>query len=199
MHLTKTETAVLKLFTSRITEQFTIREIARRLGQNYSIVYSAAQKLCRNALLTKDKHKSLALNCKGNCQVLAHIEHLRAEEFLRKNRDIALFAEETAKTTDLGFYILLLFGSYAEGSQTQSSDIDILMVIENLHDAEKTEKHLRNISEKYGDFDCHVVSTESVKEMVGRKGKLNVVNESLNRHIIFFGAESYYRMIAEWL
>lgn len=199
MHLTKTETAILKLFASRITEQFTIREIAKGLGQNYSIVYSAVQKLCRNHLLIKDKHKTLSLNCKRNYQVLAHIEHLRAEEFLRKNKDIALFADETARTTDLGFYILLLFGSYAEGRQTRNSDIDILMVVENLKDVEKTELQLRNISEKYGNVDCHVVSRESVREMISKRGKLNVVNESLNKHVIFFGAESYYRMIAEWL
>lgn len=198
MHLTKTETAVLKIFASKIPESFTIREIAKKVKQNYSIVYSAVQTLHKNNFLTKDKHKNFSLNYKENHQFLAHIEHLRAEDFLKRNKDIDLFINETIKKIPLGFFTLLLFGSYAENKQTKKSDIDILMIIENLKDTEKIERQLRNISEKYGNFDCHVISKESVKEMITKKGKLNVINESLYKHIIFFGAENYYHLISKW-
>ena len=196
MHFTKTETAILKIFTSKITESFTIREISRKLKQNYSIVYSSLQNLYKNNLLIRDKHKRFSLNYKENYQSLAQIEQSRAEEFSKKNNNIALFVDEVIRKVNLGFFTLLLFGSYAEGKQTKRSDIDILMIIENLKDTEKTERQLQNISGRYGNFHCHVISKESIREMISKRDKLNVINESLNKHIIFFGGEDYYRLIS---
>ena len=95
----------------------------------------------------------------------------------------------------MGFFTFLVFGSYAEDKQTKRSDIDILLIIENSEDVEKIERQLKNISEKYGNLHCNVISKESVKEMISKKAKLNVINESLNKHIILFGAEDYYRLI----
>lgn len=195
MYFTKTEVAILKIFTAKITESFTIREIARSVKQNYSIVYSAVQNLHKNNFLIKDKHKNFSLN-KENYQDLGFIEHLKAEEFLKRNKDIALFVEEVIKKINLGFFSLLLFGSYVEGKQRKNSDIDILMIIENLHDTEKIERTLQQISEKYGNFHCNVISKESVKEMLNQREKLNVINETLNNHILLFGAEDYYRLIS---
>lgn len=195
MHFTKTEIAILKAFASKITESFTIREIAKRVKQNYSIVYSATQDLHKNGFLIKDKHKNFSLN-KKNYQDLAYIEQLRAEEFLKKNKNIALFAEGVIKETKLGFFSLLIFGSYAEGKQTKKSDVDVLMIIENLEDTEKTERWLQQVSERYGNFHCNVIGKESAKEMAAQREKLNVINETLNKHIIFFGAEDYYRLIS---
>ena len=112
------------------------------------------------------------------------------------NRKALEVPREVIKKIDLGFFSLLLFGSYAEGKATKSSDIDILMIIENTEDTEKIERWLQQISEKYGDFHCNVINKESVKEMLNQREKLNVINETLNKHIIFFGAEDYYRLIS---
>lgn len=195
MIFTKTQIAILKIFCSNLTESFTIKEIAERIKQNYSIVYSALQDLHKNKFLVKDKHKNFSLNYKGNHNELAYIESLRAEEFLKNHKDIALFINEVTDKTNLGFFSLLLFGSYVE-KPAKKSDIDILMIIENLEDAEKIEKQLKNMSEKYGNFDINVISKESVKEMLANKDKLNVINETLNKHILFYGAEDYYRLIS---
>jgi len=195
MHFTKTQIAILKIFCSKIKESFTIKEIAEKIKQNYSIVYSALQDLYENKFLIKDKHKIFSLNYQENHNDLAYIESLRAGEFLKKYKDIALFIDETIKKINLGFFSLLLFGSYVE-KPTKKSDTDILIIIENLKDVEKTEKQVKNISEKYGNFDCNVISKESVKEMLAKKERLNVINETLNKHILFFGAEDYYRLIS---
>jgi len=195
MIFTKTQIAILKIFCSRINESFTIKKIAEKTKQNYSIVYSALQDLHKSEFLIKDKHKNFSLNYKENYDELAYIESIRAEEFLKKHKDIALFINEIIKKINLGFFSLLLFGSYVE-KPTKKSDIDILMIIENSGDAEKIEKQIKNMSEKYGNFDISVISKESVKEMLAKKEKLNVINETLNKHVLFFGAEDYYRLIS---
>ena len=196
MYFTKTQVAILKIFCSRITESFSIKEISEKIKQNYSIVYSALQDLYKNRFLIKDKHKIFSLNYKENHSDLAYIESLRAEEFLKKHIDIALFIDEVIRKINLGFFNLLLFGSFVEGKQRKISDLDILIIIENSEDVEKIEKQVKNISEKYGNFDCNVISKESVKEMLIKKEKLNVINETLNKHVLFFGAENYYRLIS---
>jgi len=196
MQFTKTQIAILKIFCSRIKESFTIKEIAEKIEQNYSIVYSSLQDLYQNKFLLKDKHKNFSLNYKENHSDLAYIESLRAEKFLKKHKDIALFVNRAIREINLGFFSLLLFGSYAEGREKKDSDVDILIIIENLRDVEKIERQLRNIYEIYGDFHCHVISKGSVKEMLSKTDKLNVINEVFNKHILLFGAEDYYRLIS---
>lgn len=195
--LTKTQLEILKVFCSKLTESFSIRSIAQQLNKKYKVIYQASQDLIKRDFLEKDKkHKLLKLNYQRNLPELAYIESLRAEQFLKKHPDINLFIDETIKKINLGFFTILLFGSYVESKQTKRSDIDILMIIENLEDTEKIERQLQNISEKYGNFHSHVISQESVREMIKERTKLNVINETLDKHILFFGAENYYRLIS---
>lgn len=197
MLFTKIQAEILKILCSRLTETFTIRGITKKLNKKYKVIYNASQDLIKRRFIERDKkHKLLKLN-KKNFQDLAYIESLRTEEFIKKNRDIGLFVDEIIQKTNLGFFTLLLFGSYIKKKQTKKSDIDILMIIESSKDIEKTERHIQQLSEKYGNFHCHVIGKESVKEMIAQKEKLNVINETLDKHILFFGAENYYRLIIE--
>ena len=40
-----------------------------------------------------------------------------------------------------------------------------------------------------------VIGTESTYEMLSRHGEKNIMNEILNKHIILYGAELFYRLI----
>jgi len=144
----------------------------------------------------EDEHKLLSLNYKSNFQDLAYIESLRAEDFFKKHKDIMVFVDEILKKME-GFFTLLIFGSYAAGKETKDSDIDVLMIIERTEDADKEEKFLNSIADIYlNKHHTMVIGKESVKEMI-RESKLNVINETLNRHIMLFGAEDYYRLMQD--
>jgi len=197
MLFTKTQIKTLKLLCSTITKSYSIRAISRAIGQSYPLTYHSAKDLIKKGFIIEDEHRLLSLNYKSNFQDLAYIESLRAEEFLKKHKDIMLFLDEVLKKIE-GFFTLLIFGSYADGKETKSSDIDILMVIEKTEDADKEEKFLNRVADIYlKKHHCIIIGKESVKEMVKERDKLNVINETLNRHIILFGADDYYRMIKE--
>ena len=197
MLFTKTQIKILKLLCSTITKSYSIRAISRAIKQSYPLTYHSAKDLIKKGFIIEDEHRLLSLNYKSNFQDLAYIESLRAEEFLKKHKEIMLFVGEILKKTE-GFFTLLIFGSYAIGEETKNSDTDILMIIEKIEDADKEEKFLNRIADTYlKKHHCYVIGKESVKEMVKERDKLNVINETLNKHIIFFGADDYYRLMQE--
>ena len=197
MLFTKTQIKILKLLCSAITKSYSIRAISKAIKQSYPLTYHSTKDLIKKGFVIEDEHKLLSLNYKSNFQNLAYIESLRAEEFLKKHKEIMLLVDEILKKAE-GFFTLLVFGSYAIGEETKNSDTDILMIIEKTEDADKEEKFLNSIADIYlKKYHCSVIGKESVKEMIKERGKLNVISETLNKHIIFFGADDYYGLMQE--
>ena len=197
MLFSKTQIKTLKLICSTITKSYSIRAISRSVKQSYPLTYHSTKDLIKKGFIIEDEHRLLSLNYKSNFQDLAYIESLRAEEFMKKHKDTMFFFEEILKKME-SFFILLVFGSYAIGRETKNSDVDVLMIIEKTEDADKEEKFLNRVADIYLEkHHCSVVGKESVKEMIKERDKLNVMNETFNKHIIFFGAEDYYRLIKE--
>jgi len=197
MLFTKTQIKILKLLCSAITKSYSIRAISKAIKQSYPLTYHSTKDLIKKGCIKEDEHKLLSLNYKSNFQDLAYIESLRAEEFLKKHKEIMVFVDELIKKME-SFFTLLIFGSHAAGKQAKNSDIDILMIIEKTEDADKEEKFLNRIADTYlRKHHCIVIGKESVKEMIRERSKLNVINETLNKHILFFGADDYYRLIKE--
>jgi len=192
---TKTQAWIMEIFVSKMTERFSIRQIAGIVNRHYPIVYQSIQALIKGRFLTKDEHELLALNYKENHAELSYIESLRKKDFLNKNKEVALFAKDVADSIKHDFFILLVFGSSVKKGQ-KPRDIDILLVLAEEKDINSAEKLLQNIASRLGSkFDINVISAVSVYEMLSKRDQLNVANETLNNHVILFGAENYYRML----
>ena len=88
----------------------------------------------------------------------------------------------------------LVFGSAVISQKPR--DLDILLIIEKTDDIHKAEKYLYNITRNYGlEILSLIISFESVYEMLGSRDNMNVMNEVLDKHIILYGAELFYRLI----
>ncbi len=196
MYLNRSSIKVLQLFTSHITEPFTLREAARRLKMHASLAYRATRPLIEQNILQQNKHKNLSLNYKAHHETLAFAEYLRRDDFLSKEKykDLKLFTEEIVNKIKEDNFILILFGSAAESDKPR--DIDILLIVDNISKVEFHEKFLHNIASNYSlPFEERVISFESVSEMLARQDEKNVMNEILNKHIILYGGELFYRLI----
>lgn len=196
MYLNKSTARVLQLFTSQITELFTLREAAKRLKMHVSLVHRAIQPLIKQNIIQHDKHKNLSLNYKTNHETLAFAEYLRRDELLNKGKykDLKLFMDEFINKIKEDNFVLLLFGSVVESDNPR--DIDILLIVDNTNKVEFHEKFLKNITSNYDfPFEERVISFESVFEMLAKRDELNIMNEILNKHIILYGAELFYRLI----
>lgn len=197
MQLTKTQVGMMKVFASRLTKKFSIREVALLMEKPYPLVHRSTKALVESGLLSKDERGLLRLNCKERNPAIFYVEALRTEEFLKKNGTMALFAKDVLDKIGLDFFVLLVFGSSASGKQNPS-DVDILMITSaGKTDVDFAEMLLERTASNYTgvEFDCNVVSAESAREMLAKRDEPNVMNETLDNHIILFGSESYYRWL----
>ncbi|MBS3170881.1 hypothetical protein J4223_03830 [Candidatus Woesearchaeota archaeon] len=199
MLINKTTAKILQIFTGHITETYSIREIARILNMHVSLAHRSIKSLIENNIILLDKHKKLYLNYKSNHELLISSEYQRKENLLsnKKYKDLALFSEEVINKIEENNFILLLFGSIIESNKPR--DIDILLIVDNNDKIEFHEKFLDNITSNYNlPFETRVISFESIQEMLVKRDEKNIMNEILNKHIILFGAELFYRLIKKW-
>ena len=194
MYINKSTAKVLQLFTGHITESFTLREVARRLKMHVSLTHRAIQPLIAAKIVERDKHKNLSLNYKRHHETLAFAEYLRRDDFLDKFKDIKLLADEVINKIKQDSFVLLVFGSSVESRKPR--DIDILLIVDNTNKVEFHEKFLHNIISNYDlPFEERVIGIESVYEMLSKRDGKNIMNEILNKHIILYGAEFFYRLL----
>ena len=194
MYITKSTAKILQLFISHITESFTLREVARRLKMHVSLTHRAIHPLIDAKIIEQDKHKNLSLNYKIHHETISFAEYLRRDNFLDKFKDVKLFADEVIKKIEQDSFVLVIFGSSIESSKPR--DIDILLIVDSTDKIAFHEKFLHNIASNYDlPFEERVVGFESVYEMLAKRDEKNVMNEILNKHIILYGAELFYRLI----
>ena len=194
MYINKSTAKVLQLFTGHITESFTLREVARRLKMHVSLTHRAIHQLIDAKIIEQDKHKNLSLNYKIHHETLAFAEYLTRDNLLDRFKDIKLFADEVIKKIKEDSFVLLVFGSTIDSSKPR--DIDILLIVNSTNKIEFHEKFLHNIASNYDlSFEERVIGFESVYEMLSKRDEKNVMNEILNKHIILYGAELFYRLI----
>ncbi len=194
MGFTKTQIGIMEIFVSQITEKYSINQIAKILKKPYALTYNSIKDLINKGFLIKDKKELLSLNYKEHHSELAYIESIRRDALFKRNTTVRFFNDDFTKKLELDFFIILIFGSTVIGNK--GNDIDILVIIENPEKVESIQRYLNQVTGlSTNKFDAHVIAVESVYEMFSQWEQRNVMNETLNKHIILCGAENYYRML----
>lgn len=194
--LTKTQIEILKIFTSKITQKFSIKQIADQLKKPYPLIHRSTQSLLSQRFLEKDEHQLISLQYKKHHAELAYIEAIKKNAFIEENKTISLFAKDVLEKLKEDFFILLIFGSAVEKKNPR--DIDILLIIDNKEKINTIEKLLANIAANFTlHFDIHAITTESMREMLQKREEPNILNETLDKHILLFGVENYYKVLTD--
>ena len=191
---------VLKLLTSNFSRDFTILKIAQHTGKTNRLTYSTVKKLEKEHIITIQEKANLRL-CRlslENPQMIALIESLRWLDFTRKHSDVGLLVSDIVSKSELPYFTLAVFGSYAKGTMTKRSDLDMLLVIpdrkfeDTLETAIKSARALSNIP-------VHdVVVTYAEFASMLRETKINVAKESLEARYIAYGAEAFYTLLRRY-
>lgn len=182
---------ILRFFIENNTDSFSIRSISKKLKINYRIVFEEIEKLKEQGLIEIKKL--------GNCNLckfafkynekIFETENLRKEELL-ENKDLWVIYNRF-KDINSPFFILVVFGSYAKGTQTKHSDIDMCIITDNDKILKKAEQIMRLLP-----FDIHLLdfTSEQFTEML-KTTELNVGKEIIKNNILLYGAENFYEMI----
>ena len=173
----------------RPNEQITINRLSQELDIDYKNVYNIVKKLERDNLIFLEKNGN-AYNCILNKEVhpiIFEAEFNRRNNFLKK-KSFKVLADKLSK---LNFpFIALIFGSYAKGTETKNSDIDLMVICENSRDKEIQ----RTISLFPQDIHLITLTSEEFHSMANSK-EFSVVAEAISNNIILIGIEDYYRML----
>lgn len=196
--LTEKELMLLEPFVKEPWRQFTLSDI-KSLSKNKShhYVFHALKKFTRLSVLsekTMGRVNIYSVNCNNRYfNEFTYLESLR----LKKSKDIPLKNIEQITSRIQGKYFsCIICGSYAAGTQTLNSDIDIAIIIPNTESKKPYEIALKEgelmIPEVHG-----FVFTEEEMYLMLTNDEFNYGKELTSKHIIIYGAESYYRILFE--
>jgi predicted nucleotidyltransferase len=191
---TKVQAEIMKVFVAKLNKRFSIREIAKVLKKPYPLIHRSIKKLLEENFLVKDEKAFLSLNYKANHLELSYIEALRAKEKISKDKITSLFVRDVKEKMGIDYFTFLVFGSYVE--KNNPKDVDVLVILENEDKINYVEKMLVNVADNFTkSFHVQIISAKSAYEMLAKRDKVNILNETLNKHLLLFGAENYYRIL----
>lgn len=187
----KTELKIIKYFIEN-KKQKTIREIAQQIKADYKITHTAVKRLIEKKVLnaqTVGKSSLCSLDEKYFGIDIYKAENERREKIL-KNKNMNQLYKEIMSKVKISSFVLLLFGSYAKGRQTKSSDIDLLVI----SNESNFESKISNILSLLPLKTHALIFTEEEFIRMKDSKKPNVIHEAIESNIILYGIEAYYRL-----
>jgi predicted nucleotidyltransferase len=191
MLLNENHVVLLEEFLGDYKGSFTGSYIAREKSLNQKSVANALNKLEDEGFLkskTVGKNKEFSLNL-DNLESVKNLvvaaEHIRTANFLKKN---PLVKEVLAKTRTAFDGMVIVFGSYAKGTQKKDSDLDVFVA--GTYDRNK----VSNISELYNlQISVKNYPVSAFKRAL--KNKDILLGEILKNHVIISGAEEFVNAV----
>ncbi len=182
---------VLKEFMGDYTGSFTGSYIAKKMSLNQKSVANILNKMENEGLMksrTMGKNKEFSLNL-DNAEAVKNFivaaEHLRAAEFLKKN---PVIKEVLTKAGDAFDGVVVVFGSYAKGTQKKDSDLDVFVA--GAYDRGKVSK----VSELYNlQVSVKNYPASAFRRALRKKDVL--LNEVIKNHVIISGAEGFVNAV----
>jgi len=188
---------ILAFLLNNLDKDYSIREIAKAIRQDYKIVYTTIQKLKEQKIITI-KRVSNINRCTPNlnhenAQLFSFISQRYSNKKLPKTIMTAL--KEITQSTKNPFYTLLVFGSYAKGTSTPKSDIDILFITPD----RKQEPQILaavNKSATLNNLKINpvILTTEEFKNALQEP---SVATEAYKKHLVVHGGEQFYEMVTK--
>ncbi|MEK6864163.1 MAG: nucleotidyltransferase domain-containing protein [Nanoarchaeota archaeon] len=196
--LTKQQIKIFGAFRENIFERMDFKRIKELAGQaSNNVVQIALKEFKEQGLVSAEKAgKSIFYS--------VDLTSNKALSFLALSNEFSLLKTlpfSVLKTIQQGileytpFFILLVFGSYAKGKQTNKSDLDVAVIVESDTARKEIIPSLETVKRReLLEIDYHVFTTAEFIEM------LTVDYENVGKQIyrgnkIIFGAMQYYSMI----
>lgn len=172
------------------TKRITIKELEQKSGYSYERVYSSLKNLSRYGAVEKNKvGKTLTFSLvpESDMALLAFFYHAikRRTKFAKSNRNVWKLMKEFSANDDVRCAVL--FGSYAKGSVSDKSDVDVLCVADG-----NVETIALSLTHKYG-ISLNPVKVKSIKAI---ETDNRVFYEEMIEHgYIIKGLEYFYEQV----
>ncbi len=185
---------IISLLEKALFQEVSLHQMSKLVDLDYKTIRKTVQQLLAEALLKREiKGKahfiSLNLNHSDIKTYLSFAAYYNQRTYFQKNTSLGYLLEEIKKLS-LQDSCLVLFGSYVLNKQTKSSDVDLLLITKNKTAPAKIRSLLLNYNIK---TDLNVLNFEQYQKALSNRG-FNLVNQVLNKHIIFKNPELYWEL-----
>ncbi|MBU4245506.1 nucleotidyltransferase domain-containing protein [archaeon] len=198
--LTKEQLKIFAVFKKDIFASLTFKQIkAQSLQKSNNIVQ----------LALKEFQKQNLLNAQKTGDVTAYslnLDNNMALSYLNLINELELYANKKLPKDMLKdiqnrifkyseFFILLVFGSYAENKATEKSDLDIALIAESEQSKKEMAPYIETIKRRaLINIDYHIFTRKEFLEML-QIDQQNVGKEIYRKNIIYYGLIEYYNLI----
>lgn len=197
--------SIVALFSKDLNRELTIHQIKNELKRSYHLIYDNTTELINQSILNKKTrgHSTVcSLNLKNErtkgMLILNSIDE--KERFLNKKSELkSLFEELVDKITHkIEVLAIILFGSYAKGIETKSSDIDLLIISEKKDKNNSLQREISALETMY-DYTINQIAVTAAmfKDMIAGNAELNVGKEALKNNVLLYGAETFWKIVSE--
>lgn len=188
---------ILDIFVRNPTTTYLFEDIKNHIGsKSESYTYNSLESFVKDEILIKEKKGGLSIYKAANTPKAISFLSMAAEYKAWNQKRIPKESiYELFERANINFLTLLVVGSYAKDKQTQKSDLDVILIVPN--DAKKISSRLRHFCEmNIPPIHLYVFTEEEFKLMLLDK-KHNFGKEAVKDNLIFYGAETYYKIIFE--
>lgn len=196
----KKEYEILFQFAKRPWEKFTFKEIKKMSAKkSESYVYNTLKRFAKDKILKEEKAGNVVLYSLA-------LEHPKTQaylgfvsEYVAWNQPHIPYKEmdEISVKVPTHFYALIITGSYASKTHKKNSDVDLVIIIEDAVEPKKVCAELSHYCEMaIPTIHLHVFKESEFVGMLLSKSS-NYGKEIAKNNLLLFGAEHYYKMIAE--
>lgn len=197
--ITKEDIKIVELFRKDLLKEYTILEIKNVIKKNsYNWVFEAVKKLEKLKIIQikKKGHSNIcSLNLDNNI-TLTYLALL--EEFAVKSKRLPTEnISELIDAVPLKYFTFIIAGSFAAGTQTKKSDLDVVVIVEDGINTNKILAILKNKGELMIPEAHPYVFTRSEFLQMILNNEENYGKMVYKKRLIIFGAENYYLIIKE--
>ena len=194
--LTPKQIKIFEAFLRRQYKELTYKEI-KEYSKSNSLIQNAIKKFLAEDLVNKREVGNVIVYTANldNSSVYAYFDLLIKEKLSNAvKRSLTIIREELS---GMEFVSIVLFGSYAEGTQKEKSDLDVAIFVNSAGDKKNCELAMKSAELKSVlPLDMHVITKNEMLQMLKDKHE-NLGKQIAHKHLAIQNPMIFYSILAE--
>jgi len=202
----KTLLKIIGLMRKNLDKGLTILEISKQLKIGYRPAYNHISEMEKEGIIQVNKigsakQCSLNLSSPKTRHLLESLDIARKEELFKKNQKLKIIDNLISKLTEKfmsEIHSIVLFGSYAKGTATKQSDIDLLFIVTDIKDKnlrETIERESASYQYSHNIKISPLITDIAEFQKMLKARELNVGKEVKEYGISLYGHELFWRIV----
>ncbi len=196
----KKEYQLLVPLITKPWKKFTFKDIqmlCKKTSKSY--VFTILKKMVQEKIILEEKVGNLLLYRLNHSHLKAQVYAGVIAEHIAWNKTNLPYPilQKAADKIPTPFYVMIVTGSYAKNAQKETSDIDVVLIIDDSQETKRVYAQLRSICElSIPEIHLYVFKRSEFLEMLLNK-EANYGKEIAQNNLLLHGAETYYQMMNE--